>query len=423
MKFSRCIVVIAALGVASCQTASAPPAVTPQGESRNLIDPRTGWHGSTSDQIARRFDTAWRMVLAGDYANALSRLQDIKKRDAAYAPADLAEVAIEIGEGRLDVARASVEQLKTKYPQYLAVDVYAAEIDVAQNRIREAWDRYREITRSPDAPPTASSRSAELQTRVFDQLYGAAINAQPEDAIRFLREALQVMPNATAARTLLVRDLIALKRYDEAKTELDPLTGSAAFDQPEVQEALAEIDIGKGQYEEAIVRYERLARRDPDQRYHKRLEQVKELFAAANMPPQFLSAMDADLITRADLAVLMYWKIASIRFAQNVPAPPIAIDISETPGRDEIIRAIALGIYQIDPVTRRVNPDTEVTGSQLARIAARILTFRGASCARQVTGPEAILAACGVSVAADEVPVSGRTASAVLDDVDRAISR
>ena len=43
----------------------------------------------------------------------------------------------------------------------------------------------------------------------------------------------------------------------------------------------------------------------------------------------------------------------SIRFAQNVPTPPIAIDIADIPGRDEVIRAMALGIYPVDPVTRR----------------------------------------------------------------------
>jgi tetratricopeptide (TPR) repeat protein len=277
----------------------------------------------------------------------------------------------------------------------------------------------------PDAPPSASARFAELQTRLFDQLYGGAVNAPPEDAIRLLREALQVTPNATAARTLLVRDLIALKRFDEAKSEIGPLLNTSAVEQPDVQEALAEIDVGHGQYEEAIVRYERLARRDPDGKYARRLEQVKELFAAANMPPHFLRAMDAEAITRADLAVLMYWKLASIRFAQNVPAPPIAIDISESPGRDEIIRAIALGIYSIDPVTRRVNPDAVVTGSGLARIAARMLALRGAACARpaQSGGTDAVLAACDISMTADDLPVSGRTATALLEQVDRAISR
>jgi hypothetical protein len=49
--------------------------------------------------------------------------------------------------------------------------------------------------------------------------------------------------------------------------------------------------------------------------------------------------------------------------------------------------------------------------------------MRGAACARQVTGADAILAACGITVAADDFPVSGRTAAAVLEQVDQAISR
>src|SRR5207247_964288 len=85
------------------------------------------------------------------------------------------------------------------------------------------------------------------------------------------------------------------------------------------------------------------------------------------------------------------------RFAQNLPAPPIAIDISEAPGRDEIIRAIALGIYQMDPVTRRVNPDAIVNGTALARIAARVLTLRGASCVRGIP-TDAILSTCRISL-------------------------
>ena len=422
MKRYRFLAAIVTLAAASCTTAP-PPAITPSAEARHLVDPRIGWHGSKNDAIERRFDNAWRSVLSGNYADARSRLADIRNRDAGYLPASLAEVAIEIGEGRFDVARAAVDQILARNSDYTAAEVYGAEIDVAQNQIRSAYERYREVLQRPDAPPSASARYAELQTRLFDQLYGAAAAAQPEDAIRFLRDALQVSPNATAARTLLVRDLIALKRFDEAKHELDPLLSSSAIDQSDVQEELAEIEVGTGQYEQAIVRYERLARRDPSGKYARRLEDIKEQFAAANMPPQFLQAMNADSITRSDLAVLMYWKLASIRFAQNVPAPPIAIDISESPGRDEIIRAIALGIYSIDPVTRRVNPDAIVTDTALARIAARVLTVRGAPCARQVTGADAILAACGVSATADDVPVSGQTASAVLDQVAQAMAR
>ena len=98
---------------------------------------------------------------------------------------------------------------------------------------------------------------------------------------------------------------------------------------------------------------------------------MKNQFAAANMPPQFLRALESESITRGDLAVLMYWKISSVRFAQDLSTPPIATDIGDVPSRDEIIRLIALGIYQVDPVTRQVNPYAPVSPLWLARAAAR----------------------------------------------------
>ncbi len=421
MRHSRFLTLIAAVAVASCTTAPRPAAVTPRAEAGNLIDPRIGWKGLPNDWVDRRFDATWRLIVAGDYPGARKGLEEIRAHDAEYVPANLAEAAMEISERRPEAARAIVEPIAARYPQYTAAQVYQAEIDLAEDRIRSAYERYRDVIQRPDVPPSVSSRYAEVQTRLFDQLYNAAVNAPSEEAIRFLREALQVNPTATAARLLLVQKLIALRQFDEARREIDPLLNTSAVDQPEIQEALAEIEVGNQRYEEAIVRYERLARRNPD-RYTRRLEEVKEQFAAANMPPQVLRAMETEAATRADLAVLMYWKIASIRFAQNVPTPPIAVDIGEIPGRDELIRAIALGIYAVDPVTRRVNPDMLVNGTALARIATRVLTLRGASCARQVPS-NAILNACGVSVVADDLPVSGRGASMVLEQVDRAISR
>jgi len=422
LKYWKDLFWIATIFVASCKTAPPPAAPLLQGEARHLVDPRLGWKGPASEAIDRRFEAAWRFVLAGDSENARKRLADVLARDPGYAPATLAEAAINLQEGHAEAARTIVDRLTSRYPQYTAAQIYEAEIDVVQNRIRSAYDRYGEIIQRPDAPPSASARHAELQTRVFDQLYGAALNAPPSDAIRLLREALQVSPGASAARLLLAQKLITLQQFDEAKRELDPLLETGAVDQPEVQEALAEIDVGHGQFENAIVRYERLARNDSSGKYAHRLDEVKEQFAAANMPPQVLRAMEAPSITRADLAVLMYWKVASIRFAQNLPAPPIAIDIGEMPGRDEVIRAMALGIYPVDPVTRRVNPDAEVNGAALARIVTRVLTLRGAACARQVPTDQ-ILTACGIAIAVDDLPVSGGTASSVLEQVDRVISR
>lgn len=423
----RVVILIAALAVARCASNPAP-AATPavQDDWRYLVDPRIGWSKTTVPAVDRRFDAAWRLVMTGDLDQARNRLADIRGREASYAPAELAGAAIDIRTQHLDAARATVDRIVEAYPAYTAAQVYEAELDIAENRVRSAYDRYRTIIEGPNAPPTASERYAQLQTRLFDQLYNAATTATPEEAIRLLREALVVNPTATAARLLLVQKLTAITAYDEARHELDPLLSSSAVDQADVQEALAEIEVGRGQFEEAITRYERLARRDSSGRYARRLDEVKERFAAANMPPQYQRALEAESITRADLAVLMYWKIASIRFAQDVPPPPIAVDIGEIPGRDEIIRAIALGLFAVDPVTRRVNPYSIITGNALARVAVRVLTARGAPCARGVPA-DAILNTCGVNNPAAgeaaDLPVSGRAAAAVLEQVDRAISR
>ena len=411
--------------VAACAAPPPAPVVAPQGEARFLVDPRTGWPPTANAAVDRAFEAAWRYIVAGDTTSARERLDTVRSKAPDYAPADLADAAIAIREKRLDDARTIVDRVAEMHPRFIAASIYEAEIDIAQNQLRSAYDRYRAIAARPGVPDTVTERLADLQTRLFDQLYHAAATGRDAEAIPLLRQALTIDPAATAARILLVQKLVATKQYDDARRELDPLVNSGDADRPEVQEALAEIDIGEGRYQQAINRYERLTRRDPDGHYARRLTEIKDQFAEANMPPQFQRALEAESITRADLAVLMYWKVTGIRFAQDVPPPPIAIDIGEVPGRDELIRAIALGIFPVDPITRRVNPSATVNALTLQRIAARILMLRGAACARGVgSDPARVLAACSVddpTVVGEEVSVSGRTAAASLDQIVRAL--
>ncbi|HEV7571594.1 MAG TPA: tetratricopeptide repeat protein [Thermoanaerobaculia bacterium] len=420
------ILIIAALAIFLASCSSAPPPVAapaaPQGNERFIIDPRTGYDAQPTPANAKRFDDAWRAVLAGDYTTARKKLDDIRAKDPSYGPMQLAEAAIDLRQGKTDAARPIVERALEKRPRYTAAEVYAAEIAIAEKRTREAYDIYREVASRPGPPDFVTERIGELRATLFDQLYNAAVAAPGEESVRLLREALTINPAANPARILLAQKLVAQHKYDEARAELDPILATGDVDRSEVQEALAEIDISRGRYEAAIARYERIAKRD--RRFAARLDEIKQQYAEANMPPQFRRAIESESITRGDLAVLMYWKVASVRFASNIAAPPIAIDIGETPGRDEIVRAMALGIYQVDPVTRRVGPYSPVNAGALSRIAARVLTLRGAACAR---GAGNVLAACAIVDpalgAGAEAPVPGRVAAGVMEQVDRASSR
>ncbi|HEX9160351.1 MAG TPA: tetratricopeptide repeat protein [Thermoanaerobaculia bacterium] len=421
------------LSTACANTSTPPPVAAPTGEDRFLIDPRTGFAQPPAPGVERKFTNAWNAFLAGDNAEAHRLLADIETQDPEYLPATLADAAVQIREGSLDAARATVQHVEKKAPDYSAARVYEAEIAMAQHQTRAAYEIYHALSLTPNPPSTVAERLATLQTREFEELFTSAQSAPDEEAIRLLHEALLINPGSTSARVLLAQKLIARREFTEARAELDPLGNSADFDRPEVQEALAEVEAGQGQFQEAITRYERLQRGNPNPRYAQRLEQIKQQWNEANMPPEYQRAVESPAIDRADFAVLTYWKLNSVRFAQNLGAPPIAIDIEGVPGREEIIRAIAIGLYDVDPVTRRVSPLRPVTAAALSRLAARLLTIRGASCTRDVPyerdealRAEKVLAACGISdpsasVPSDE-PVTGRAAAAVLDAVDKALA-
>jgi len=405
---------------ASCTPVDVPPpAVTPQGDDRYLLDPRTGDSSAIAPQVARRFDTAWRYVLSGNTTEARRRLDEVLKTNPDYVPALLAEAALEIKAGRLDAAGVSVATTLERSPDSVAARFYEAEIAFRDGKTRVAYDLFRAVAMRPDAPPIVNERVAQLQETIFNELFAAAQTARDAEAVRLLREALALNAGATEARILLARKLVEQRQFDEARKELDPLLNTVA-DRAEIQEMLAEIEVGRGRYQEAIVRLDRLARRTKDPRYERRLEEIKQEWSSANMPSHFRTALESTALTRAELATLLYWTVPSIRFAQNLGAPPIAVDIEEVQGRDEMIRAIALGLYDVDPVTRRVGPFRQVTAGRLSTLLARVLMLRGATCARGLTHDK-VLAACGVTDPLATYPpdalVTGRDAQRALDQI------
>lgn len=391
MKLTKSMWLAAALVLAACTTtAPPPPMVAPQGDDRYLIDPRTGFEASLPPPVAQRLEAAWRHALAGNEAEAQRNLAEVRQRARDLEPATLLEAFLAIRAARYDDARQLLARVD---PENLVARVYQAEIALRERDTRRAHDLYREIAALPEAPATANERLTELQGALFNELYAAAQAAPDAEAVRLLREALAFNAGAIEPRILLSQKLIAQRQFEEARRELEPLLDSAP-DRPEVQEILAEVDVGRGRYQEAIVRYDRLARRTQEPRYAQRLDEIKREWSAANMPAHYRAAADTLAVTRSDFAVLLYWTVPSVRFAQNLGTPQIAVDVEDVAGREEIIRALALGLYDVDPVTRRVSPYRTLTASRVSHLLSRVLVLRGAACAR---GSATVLASCGVS--------------------------
>ena len=83
-----------------------------------------------------------------------------------------------------------------------------------------------------------------------------------------------------------------------------------------------------------------------------------------------------------------------------------------------MIRAMALGFFSVDPITRTVSPDRPVSASVFERIVARVLRLGGTpACAAPAAGePSAELNACGVPMPVSE-PITGAEAARALDAI------
>src|SRR6185436_14047947 len=166
--------------LASCAPAVAPPpAVTPQGEDRFLIDPRTG-SAALDAQTNAKFETAWRYALAGNESEARRRLDEIRRKSPNLPELTLAEAALDIHANRFDAARAKLEKLDSP-----AARVYEAEIALREGDTRRALDLYRALAA---VTPTANERIAQLETTLFEQLFAQAQSAPDAQAIALLRE-------------------------------------------------------------------------------------------------------------------------------------------------------------------------------------------------------------------------------------------
>ena len=434
--YSRYFVLLLALAgmlVQSCVSSAPPAPVDPPLAMHHLIDPRTGFTGTTTASIAKRFDRAWQLARAGQFAEADQQLAEIERRDPDYKPATLARAAVALGRQDSVAAIELIDRAREGTPNYFAAEVYRAEAAYAKGDIRFAFDLYSKLAAQPGTPSDVRPRLEELRRQLFDALIKRTEGASDEESLAFLREALTINPQSESARLQLVRKLIAIKRYDDARRELDPLFLRGLSDSADVQELLAEVEVGRGQFQAAITRLERLSRRTPDQRYTQRLSEVKELFNQTLLPLYYRNAIEATAITREDLATLAFWNVSSIRFA-STGEPPIAVDIANVQARDEMVRALALRLYQVDPITRSVEPRRFVTTNGFFRFLGRLFMIRTPACGRNIPDEptealrgQRIAEACGIKLgelqtAAPDALVTGQTALSVFKQIDAKLS-
>jgi hypothetical protein len=159
---------------------------------------------------------------------------------------------------------------------------------------------------------------------------------------------------------------MALARYREAIA-----LGNVPI---EAEVSAASLALEQGDYEMAVSLYTSLAGQDPE--YADRAAQARLAFRIANWPEPERVAARAKRLTRSGAANLTWWMFPEVREAR-VTGGLVASDVLERTDSRAVMRAISLGLLEVDPDTHRARPDAALTRAAAARWLLRLAAVLG----------------------------------------------
>jgi tetratricopeptide (TPR) repeat protein len=350
-----------------------PPPVTVPSEADDYVYP--GWSPDelTRDE-GRALERAWRDVMAGKATGAEKRFRDLMRRHPGSVPAETGLGYALLRQGRGPEAARSFTSVLGRKPDYVPALVGAASAALRAGDAEQAFAHLRRAASLDSSNETVRRRLSEVRLQVTERRVAAARAAVKagslETAIAEYRGVLEAAPEVTEAR-LALADLLVERGQPAAAAavlEADPQ------DERQVLLRLGEILQGLREYGRAQEAYRRLLALDPaDEDALRRSREVREALELLQMPEEYRRIPSSATITRADLAALLMSKVAML--SRQPPGPgKVAIDISGSWARDQIIRALALGLLDVYP-NHTFQPGAVVRRGDLASAVQRVLDF------------------------------------------------
>jgi tetratricopeptide (TPR) repeat protein len=366
---SAALVVAAICAFSAC--ASAPHARTGPSDADDYVFP--GWAPSelTPDE-GRHIERAWRSVLAGQGAEAEKRFRELLRKHPGSVPAETGVGYALLRQERPPEAGRAFASVLTRRPDYVPALVGAAAAALRAGNGETALQHLRRAAALDSANDTVRRRLSDVRLQVTERRVGAAREAitagNADAAIAEYRHALEVAPEVTEARLALADLLVQRGQAPEAATvlEADPQ------EERQVLVRLGEILAGLREYGRAMEVYRRLLALDPrDEEALRRSREAREALELLQMPEEYRRIPSSPTITRADLAALLMSKVTML--SRQPPGPAkVAIDISGSWARDQIIRALALDVLDVYS-NHTFQPAAVVRRGDLATAVQRVL--------------------------------------------------
>ncbi|MCP4654746.1 MAG: hypothetical protein GY856_04920 [bacterium] len=364
MRWLAALGVIPALALlAAC--ASSVPQVTEShiaaGEEPYLTEPLRGYPLTADVEFERRVTEGYGLLKAGgSLLEIAAGGRQLLEVDPGFHPARVLLAQVEFVRRNEPATVELLLPVAAELPEYLACQLLLGRAAENTEDLPLAFRSYRQVA---ELSAAAWERAAELQSEalevVFARLEHELGRGRIEDAEPHLTWLLRWAPDER--RTLEAERLLAVATGDP-EAELAAVRRLAAAEaSDEILERLGDLELEIGDVRAGLEQFELLAERYPDDpELAEKIARAKFLWRLELLPPQVQEVAKKPRLSRADFATLLYWLVPEVRYAQ-VSNPPIATDILDHPRREEILRAMNLGLMSIDRTLHRFAPAAPAT--------------------------------------------------------------
>lgn len=366
LALSCLLITLSLVTAAGCGTAPPPPSqepVRPQArpfapeEQAYLIDPLAGYPKDVDPDRQERIRGAHRALLtASDLAAALETADALLAEDPDFAPANVLAAQVDLGEGKYAQALRRLLPIGDQMPQYVASQLALGRAAELAGDIPLAYSAFREIaTRNQ----RAFQKLGELHPRALE-----IVSNRLQEALRLQRldeaeKQLAFLRSWAPAESVTLEGAraIAVARGDR-RAELAAVTELATLhpDERQLVERRAELELAVGDPGAGLQLIQGLADQNPDDpALAEKLAAAKFRWRVSLLPKDVQEVAALPELTKADLAVLLYWLLPSIRYGRPT-AGRIATDVLDHPHQEEIVRVVNLGLMDVDQTLHRFSP-------------------------------------------------------------------
>ncbi len=369
--FAAAAASMAAVSMVGCATSSR---ATPPRDSFPL-DPREGLRGPFDEAVGR----GWKALLAGKTADAE---REFRRAAASKNAASARAGSIGVIESLVLSRRSSdaIESIEELLARGEPTDPLLSACGEARARTADPVGAVELYDRAASAAPSLTglaSRAEELRRTAAESLLDeAALNAREGRRDEARRQVARALGWGSRSAEILVRagdvECEAGDRERALEYYRDAMTIGGV--DTSVDERAGDIALQLQDYGAAVAIFDSLAARYP--RFEGRAAEARLAFRVANWPDAEREAARSPRLTRSAAALLVWWVFPEVREARVESAGIVATDVLERKDSRVMMRAVSLGLLEVDPNTHRALPDGPLTRVAAARmlllLAARL---------------------------------------------------